>query len=179
MIMYMPENTEDLQKCEFDWMPESICKEMGQFNVFILEPYPKDRVKHVPYMRPGFYKIILMIGNSKIQGSDTTKEVRNQSLVFYNPRVPCKSVYTGSILRGYYCIFSSDFFQQYENFNQYEVFQPDGIHVFDLSEEQANKLTGYYECMFKEIDSNYIYKFDVLRNLVFKVLHFAMKNLTI
>ena len=34
MIMNIPENTEALQKCEFDWMPENICKEMGQFNVF-------------------------------------------------------------------------------------------------------------------------------------------------
>jgi AraC family transcriptional activator of pobA len=179
MIMNIPENTETLQKCEFDWMPESICKQMSQFNVFRLEPPAQDRVKHEPYMRPGFYKIILMIGNNKIQCSDTVKEVKNHSLVFYNPRIPFKSVYTGSILCGYYCIFSPDFFQQYENFNQYEVFQPDGIHVFDLSEEQLKRLTGYYERMFKEIDSNYIFKFDVLRNLVFEVLHFAMKNLTI
>jgi AraC-like DNA-binding protein len=30
--------------------------------------------------------------------------------------------------------------------------------------------------MFEEIDSEYIYKYDVLRNLVFEILHFAMKT---
>jgi AraC family transcriptional regulator, transcriptional activator of pobA len=170
MIMNIPENTEDFQKCEFDWMPESISKEIGQFNVYRYESQAGDTIKHIPYMRPGFYKIILMIGNGIIQ---------QKSLVFFNPRITCKREYNGGIPGGYYCTFSPDFFHQYENFNQYEVFQPNGKNVFDLSEEQANRLTGYYECMIKEIDSNYLFKFDVLRNLVFEVLHFAMKNLTI
>jgi AraC family transcriptional regulator, transcriptional activator of pobA len=168
MMMNMPENIEALQKCEFDWMPESICKEIGQFNVFRFEPQAENTIKHVPYIRPGFYKIMLMTSHGKIQ---------KQSLVFFNPRILCKGEYTGGIRDGYYCTFSPDFFQQYQGFTQYEVFQQDGMHAFDLSEEQADKVRGYYECMFKEIDSNYIYKLDVLRNLVFEVLHFAMKNL--
>lgn len=170
MIMNIPEKNEALQKCEFDWMPESICKQLGQFNVFRLETPVPDRVKHEPYMRPDFYKIILMIGNGIIQ---------QKALVFFNPRIRCKGEYNGGISGGYYCTFGPDFFHQYENFNQYEVFHPNGINVFDLSEEQAITLTGYYECMFKEIDSNYLFKYDVLRNLVFELVHFAMKNLTI
>jgi AraC family transcriptional activator of pobA len=173
--MKIPEKSEVLYKKILDWIPESICKDMGHFNVFRLEPHAGDNVNHVPYMRPGFYKIILLMGKSNIQDSDKVKKVKNQSLVFYNPRIPVNSFIEESILRGYYCIFSPDFFHQYNNFSQYEVFRPDGKHVFDLSEEQANKLTCYYESMFKEIDSNYIYKYDVLRNLVFEMMHFAMK----
>ncbi len=32
-----------------------------------------------------------------------------------------------------------------------------------------------YERMFEEINSDYLHKYDVLRNLVFELLHFAMK----
>jgi AraC family transcriptional activator of pobA len=170
------EKIEDLSKKKIDWIPESICRDIGHFNVFRLEPHAGDRAKQVPYMRPGFYKIILRIGNSKIHYSEKVVEVQKQFLVFSNPQIPCKWEYTGSILSGYYCIFSPDFFRQYQSFNQYEVFRPDGIYIFDLSEAQANKLTGFYEHMLKEIDSNYIYRYDVLRNLVFELVHFAMKS---
>ena len=157
-------------------MPGSIGKEIGHFNVFRLEPHAGNRAKQVPYMQPGFYRIILLIGNSKVHFSDKVKELKKQLLIFYSPRITCKSEYAAMILRGYYCIFSPDFFHQYENFDQYEVSRPDGIHAFNLSEEQANKLAGYYELMLTEIDSNYIFKYDVLRNLVYEVLHFAMKT---
>lgn len=38
-----------------------------------------------------------------------------------------------------------------------------------------NKITEIYKRMFEEIDSDYIHKYDVLRNFVFELLHFAMK----
>lgn len=53
--------------------------------------------------------------------------------------------------------------------------QPNGTHIFELSDEQVEKLTTVYERMFEEINSDYIHKYDVLRNLVFELLHFAMK----
>jgi hypothetical protein len=55
------------------------------------------------------------------------------------------------------------------------VFQPAGTHIFELSEEQVSLVTSVYERMFEEINSQYIHKYDVLRNLVFELLHFAMK----
>ena len=38
-----------------------------------------------------------------------------------------------------------------------------------------NKIAGIYKSMFEEMDSDYQHKYDVLRNLVFELLHFAMK----
>jgi AraC-like DNA-binding protein len=55
------------------------------------------------------------------------------------------------------------------------VFQPGGDHAFALTDEQAEKVTAIYQTMFQEIAGDYIYKYDVLRNLVFELLHFAMK----
>ncbi len=67
------------------------------------------------------------------------------------------------------------FFHQYGNLNQYSVFQPDGTHIFELSDEQVEKLAAIFKRMFEEINSDYMHKYDVLRNLVFELLHFAMK----
>ena len=48
-------------------------------------------------------------------------------------------------------------------------------HIFELSDEQVEKIAPVYERMFEEIGSDYIHKYDVLRTLVFELLHFAMK----
>jgi AraC-like DNA-binding protein len=39
----------------------------------------------------------------------------------------------------------------------------------------VEQITGIYKKMFEEIQSDYAHKYDVLRNLVFELLHFAMK----
>jgi len=44
-----------------------------------------------------------------------------------------------------------------------------------LTDEQVSKIAGIYKGMFDEINSEYQHKYDLLRNLVFELLHFAMK----
>jgi AraC-like DNA-binding protein len=169
------EKLEELYKRKFDWIPESLYKEIGHFNVFRLEPYVGDRAKPVPYKRRDYYKITLVIGNSKIHYADKVIEIQKQSLVFSNPQIPYKWEHTDSIRSGYFCIFNQAFFYQYGNLDQYSVFQPVGTHVFELSDEHVSKVASLYERMFEEINSDYIHKYDVLRNLVYELLHFAMK----
>jgi AraC-like DNA-binding protein len=72
-------------------------------------------------------------------------------------------------------VFNDHFFHQYGNLNQYAVFQPGGTHIFELTDEQVLAVESIYERMFKEIESGYVHKYDVLRTLVFELLHFAMK----
>ena len=47
--------------------------------------------------------------------------------------------------------------------------------MFELTDEQVISVTNFYKRMFEEINSDYIHKYDVLRSLVFELLHFAMK----
>ena len=67
------------------------------------------------------------------------------------------------------------FFHKFGDLSQYSVFQPTGNHVFELSDEQAEHVGIIFRKMFEEIESDYAHKYDVLRNLVFELLHFAMK----
>jgi AraC family transcriptional regulator, transcriptional activator of pobA len=169
------ENIEDFYKRKFDWIPEGIHNEIGHFNVFRLEPFVGDKAKPVPYKRRDYYKITLMVGNSNIQYADKVIEIQKQALVFSNPQIPYQWEHTDKIKKGCFCIFTKSFFHQHGDLNQYEVFQPNGTHVFDLSDEQVEKVNALYERMFEEINSDYIHKYDVLRTIVFELLHFAMK----
>jgi hypothetical protein len=169
------ENIEEFYQRKFDLIPEGIHNEVGHFNVFKLEPFVGDKAKPVPYKRRDYYKIMLMIGNSKIHYADKVIDIQKQALVFSNPQIPYKCEYTENIGGGSFCVFNQFFFHQFGNLNQYEVFQPNGTHVFDLSDEQVETVNTLFERMFEEINSDYIHKYNVLRTIVFELLHFAMK----
>jgi AraC family transcriptional regulator, transcriptional activator of pobA len=169
------ETIEEFYKRKFDWMPDTIRNEIGHFNIFKLEPFVGDKAQPVPYKRRDFYKIMLVIGNSKVHFADKVVEVQKQALSFSNPQIPYKWEHLDNVRDGYFCVFNQHFFHQYGSLNQYEVFQPNGTHLFELTDEQVSKVRIIYERMFEEINSEYIHKYDVLRTLVFELLHFAMK----
>ncbi len=169
------ETLEEFYKRKFDWMPDNLKNEIGHFNVFSLEPFVGDKAKPVPYKRRDFYKITLVVGNSKVHYADKVIEVKKQALSFSNPQIPYKWEHLDSIRSGFFCIFNQHFFHRYGNLNQYSVFQPNGTHIFELSDEQVEKLIPVFNRMFEELNSDYVHKYDVLRNLVFELLHFALK----
>lgn len=170
------ESLEEFYKRKFEWMPDNIKNEIGHFNVFPHEPVEPDKVKPLPYKRRDFYKIMLVIGDINIQYADKVIGIKKQALSFSNPQIPYKCEQLEKITEGYYCIFNQHFFHQFGNLNQYSVFQPNGNHVFELTDEQVENVRIIYKKMFEEIKSGYVHKYDVLRNLVFELLHFAMKT---
>jgi AraC-like DNA-binding protein len=169
------ETIEEFYKKKFDWMPENFKNEIGHFNVFNLEPFFGEKPQPVPYKRRDFFKIMLVKGNSKVHFADKIVEIKSQALSFSNPKIPYKWEHLDNTRAGSFCIFNQHFFHQYGNLDQYSVFQPKGNPIFELTDEQVEKVEAIYKRMFDEINSEYIYKYDVLRNLVFELLHFAMK----
>jgi len=174
-MMNKMETIEEFYKRKFDWMPDDIRNEIGHFNVFKLDPFVGDNAKPVPYKRRDYYKIMLVIGNSRVHYADQLVEVQKQALSFSNPQIPYKWEHLDNIREGFFCVFNQHFFYQYKNLNQYPVFQPGRTHIFELTDEQVVIVNSFYQRMFEEINSEYIYKYDVLRMLVFELIHFAMK----
>ena len=169
------ETLEDFYKRKFDWMPENLRKEMGHFNLFRLEPYVEGKPTNIPYRRRDFYKIMLVKGSSCVHFADQVLEIKKQALSFSNPFIPYKWEHLDKIREGIYCIFNQHFFHQFGQLNQYEVFQPNGTHIFELSDEQAHIVSETFERISKEFDGDYKYKYDVIRNHLFELLHFALK----
>jgi AraC-like DNA-binding protein len=148
------ETIEEFYKRKFDWIPDNLKNEIGHFNVFSLEPFVGDKAQPVPYKRRDYYKIMLVRGNSKVHFADKVVEVKKQALSFSNPHIPYKWEHLDNIRSGFFCIFNQHFFHQYGNLNQYSVFQPNGTHIFELSDEQVESLAAIYERMFEEINSD-------------------------
>ena len=169
------ETIDEFYKRKFGSVPEDIRMEIGHFNVFKLEPFVGNNAKPVPYGKRDYFKIMLVIGNYKMHFADEVVDIRKQALVFSNPQIPYSCEYTDRIISGYFCLFTPSFFHQFGNLEHYAVFQPGGTHVFELTDEQVSKISGIYQTMFEEIESDYIHKYDVLRNLFFELLHFALK----
>lgn len=118
---------------------------------------------------------MLVIGDINMNYADRVVSIKKQALFFSNPQIPYNCENLERIEKGFYCIFNQHFFHKFGNLNQYSVFQPTGNHVFELLDEQVEQITVIYKKMFEEIQSDYVHKYDVLRNLVFELLHFAMK----
>jgi len=169
------ETIEEFYQRKFDWIPDNIRNEIGHFNVFQHEPIEPGKTKSLPYKRRDFYKIMLVLGNITMNYADQVVSIKKQALFFSNPQIPYNCENLERIEVGFYCIFNPHFFHQFGDLNQYSVFQPGGNHVFELTDEQVVQITGIYKKMFEEINSDYLYKYDVLRNLVFELLHFGMK----
>lgn len=169
------ETIEEFYKRKFDWIPDNLRNEIGHFNIFKIKPWVDGKPQPVPYKRRDFFKIMLVLGNSQVHYADKVFKVQKQALSFSNPQIPYKWEHLDTIRSGVYCIFNQHFFHQYGNLNQYEVFQPEGTHLFELTDEQVNQVNSLFQRMFDEINSDYVHKYDLLRTLVFELIHFAIK----
>jgi len=170
------ETIEEFYKRKFDWMPDNIRDEIGHFNVFRLEPFVEGKPTNIPYRRRDFYKIMLVKGSSQVIYADQVIGIKKQALSFSNPLIPYKWEHLDKIREGIYCIFNQHFFHQFGQLIQYEVFQPGGTHIFELSDEEANQVSDIFERIANELNTDYKYKYDAIRNQIFELLHFALKK---
>lgn len=169
------ETIEDFYQRKLNWMPDDLGKEMGHFNVFKLEDFVAKYAQSIPYSRKDFFKISLIIGKNRAHYADKTIEINKQALIFSNPQIPYNWEYLQEEQSGYFCIFTETFFNQFGNIKEYPVFKPGGNPIFFLTDEELGQIKNIYLKIIEEIDSDYVYKYDVIRNLVFELIHSAMK----
>lgn len=145
------------------------------FKVARLETLKGKNTEHLHYKKRDCFKITLFIGQSTVEYAGKVVEVQKQALIFSNPQISYRWEHTNSTQNGFSCIFDQAFFQQYGNLNQYSIFQPEGNHIFELTDLQLHTLTEVYQGMLEEIDSDYLHKYDFLHTVVSEMIHFAMK----
>lgn len=174
-MMDKAQSIEEFYQSKLNWIPESLKKEMGHFNVFVLDDFVGCHAKPVPYSRKDFYKISLIEGRNNIYYADKTVVIDAFALLFANPHVPYNWASLDDDQSGFFCIFTEEFFQQYGSFKDYPVFKPGCDAVYTLDQAQRSEIRRIYSRMFEEIASDYVYKYDVLRSLVFELIHSALK----
>ncbi len=177
--MKLTETLEDFYTIKVNGMPENLKKEIGHFNVFKLDDFVGNICKPFPYTRKDFYKISLIIGKNKVHYADKISVIEDQALFFANPQIPYNWEQVDENQTGFFCIFTEAFFNQFGNLKEYPLFQPGGNPIVPISMELAESLKTVYLKMFDEINSDYAFKYDVLRNLVFEIIHLALKTQTV
>lgn len=177
--MKLTETLEDFYNVKIQGMPENLKKEIGHFNVFKLDEYVGSTCSPLPYTRKDFYKISLIIGKNKVHYADKVVTIEDQALFFANPQIPYSWEHIDENQTGFFCIFTDAFFSQFGNLKEYPLFQPGGNPVVPVSAALAESLKVVYLKMLEEINSDYAFKYDVIRNLVFEIIHLALKTQTV
>ena len=156
-------------------MPDNLKKEMGHFNVFRIDECACKRNRPTPFSRKDFYKISLLKGKTLIHYADKTVQSDRYALLFSNPMIPYNWEPQDDDQSGFFCIFTEDFFSQYGALKEYPMFKPGHNKAYILSDEQLAEVEAIYADMHEEIASDFLYKYDVIRGLVFKLIHLAIK----
>lgn len=151
---------------------------VGHFNVFRLEDYRKPGAEPVSYSRRDFYKICLIRGRNRYHYADKSLEVDGTTLIFFNPHVPYTFQYLSDDPSGYFCIFTEAFFAEKfrGSLNELPMFMPGGRPAYFLNDKQEPYVTAIFDKMLEEIESDYVFKYDLLRNYVTELTHYALKS---
>ena len=166
---------EEFYKETQNYVPESVRSGIGHFNVFKLDEFTGPKPKPMPFNRRDYFKISLVQGKSRVHYADKIVPVDKQVLVFSNPQIPYNWEQIDEQLTGYFCVFTETFFHQFGDLTQYPLFQPNGNPVFQLEDSKVEAVVSIFRRMLTEIDSEYVYKYDMLRNLVFELIHTGLK----
>ncbi|PWV48876.1 Atu4866 domain-containing protein [Chitinophaga sp. S165] len=137
-------------------------KEVSCFDILRLEDIVQPGWMHDKYNQDDFYKIAL------IKGAVVT-------LIFFNPKIP----YTWEDEQtGFLCIFKGTFFSQKmkDKINKLPMFRTGKDPVYMLTGKQDIIVSGIFSRMREELSSDYLYKYDLLRNYVTELIHFALKK---
>ncbi|MGQ7945805.1 helix-turn-helix domain-containing protein [Flavobacterium sp. WC2509] len=161
-------------------LPNGIQKEIGHFNVFnIKELY--ERLKghcNMPYDRRAYYKISLIRGKNRVEYADRTIEIEEHALLFATPKIPYNYLPLDMEQSGHFCVFTSEFLTKEKigmDLDKLPIFQTDGYPVFQLTKEETNEIDLIFKKIHQEINSDYVYKYDLIRNYVAELIHFGQK----
>ncbi len=167
-------STEDLAETKTKFSSKDALKQRN-FNVYSREDFC-NRV--IPYNRRDFYKISLIIGTGKLYYADKGIDINRNALLFSNPIIPYSWEAISEKQEGYFCLFTEDFINVHDRneiLQDSPLFKIGGSPVFFVTDEQVNFLSDIFCKMLAEIETEYIHKYDLLRNYMHLIIHEAMK----
>lgn len=161
-------------------LPEGISKELGHFNVFDVEEIVARYKKKpfMPYNRRNYYKISLIKGHNIAEYADKLIDIKSDALLFATPKIPYNWLPQDENQKGHFCIFTDEFLIRNKSgvvLDDLPIFKVGGYPVFQLSAKEADEITAIFTKMHTEIASNYLFKYDLIRNYVLQLIHFGQK----
>jgi AraC-like DNA-binding protein len=171
--MAQTETLEGFYLKKFNWLPDNLQQDIGHFNVFRLEDCFRPDSPPVTYSRWDFYKISLI----RYHYADKSIDISGSTLIFFNPQIPYTWESLSDDKTGFFCIFKEAFFTQKirGSLSELPMFAIGGKPAYMLTESQDAYVSQLFEKMLNEIDSDYQYKYDLIRSYVTELIHYALK----
>jgi AraC-like DNA-binding protein len=175
--MAKTETLEDFYLRKMNWLPDNLKKDIGHFNVFKVEDCVGPGKAPVEYTRRDYYKISLMQGPYIYHYADKSIEVSGSTLIFFNPNVPYTFESLTDTPKGYFCIFKEAFFTEKirGGIKDLPMFVAGNKPSYALDKSQDKFVSQIFDKMDAEIKSDYVYKYDLIRNYIMEMIHYALK----
>jgi AraC family transcriptional regulator, transcriptional activator of pobA len=166
---------------------ETITKEADRFAglstgaaQFRVSAIGEDNCSLASYNRRDYYKVSLVVkGCSELLYANRGIDISRPALVFTTPLVPYSWERTSEEEgHGYFCLFASEFLYtggRMESLQESSLFKVGSDPVYFLNEDQAAYLESIFARMRREVDEDYLYKYDIIRNQLNLIIHEAIK----
>ncbi|KIO75067.1 transcriptional regulator [Pedobacter lusitanus] len=171
------ESLEQFYRDKYGSLSEDLLKNNGQFNVFRIEDRIRKGTTSPTFIRRDFFKIMLFQGDNVFHYGDKSIPVSGNTLLFFNPQVPYTYDSLNPDTSGYFCVFKDEFFKESLRLNLVELplFMAGSQPVFSLKDEVTSEIKDIFEKIIKELDTDYTYKYELIKNYVSELIYLAMK----
>ena len=171
------ESLEKFYQYKFNKYPENLHKSIGQFNVFRIEDRIKTNDELPIHIRRNFFKIMLFSGENIFKYGNKSIKVSGNTLMFFHPNTAYSYEPLSPKTEGYFCVFKSEFFQANHklDLDNLSLFKSSIPPIFKLSKNNYKAAKSLFAKMLLEVEGDYIYKYDLLRNYVSELYFLAMK----
>ena len=175
--MQKTESLESFYQQKFNYTPAGLKQDIGHVNVFRLEDCMGPGKEPISYSRRDYYKITLIRGRHLYHYADKTLEVNGSTLIFFNPTVPYTFETKDPDATGFFCIFREAFFSEYMrgSLSELPMYAIGGKPAFVLNDQQDAQVSAVFEKMLTEIGTDYPFKYDLIRNYITEMVHYALK----
>jgi len=175
--MAKTETLEDFYRQKMNWLPDNLKQDIGHFNVFRVEDCVGKGKTPVAYTRRDYYKIALMQGPYVYHYADKSLEATGSTLIFFNPNVPYTFEPMTEDPKGLFCIFKEAFFTERirGGIKDLPMFIAGNKPSYALNKTQDKFVAQIFEKMLDEIKSDYVFKYDLIRNYIMEMIHYALK----
>lgn len=149
----------------------------GNFNLCRAEDIDYGKCATAEFVAGQYHKISLLRGHNRYHFAGKTIDIADTLLLFSNPQMPYTFEPLSNDTSGFCCFFRVPFLSEKmkHNINQLPMFLQKGKSSFQLSDAQDAYVSRIYTKMLGEVHSDYLYKFDLLRNYVMELIHYALK----
>ena len=166
---------------ELDYFLESkTSNDLGHFNVFDIVKfyYSGNKQSDMTYNRRLYYKISLIKGKNLVEYADKTVLIEKQGILFATPKIPYRYTPQSKNQKGFFCVFTKEFLSKSKTgilIDDLPIYGPNSDFVYQLSDKQYQEIEVIFNKMDAELSSDYAFKYDLIRNYVFELIHTGQK----